>query len=159
MEFFALMIFLTVVCGGGGTLVYRSAKDEWDQTFRRAAMITRANLGSKRDKQALEIASSIPSDTSDKKAMEAWTNAYTGKTKDLVLVDANIHTIVRSWNELNDDRHEGIQERWFWECSCGTKEWRKLPESSKNAARRHIKLYGGRNEDGVKDQGWLRGVR
>lgn len=159
MEFFAVMVFLTVILGGAGSAVYFPARDEWNKTFARAAMITRANLGSKRDQQMLQISASIPADTSDEKAMEAWTNAYTGKTTDLVLASENIHTIVKSWNELNDDRHEGIQERWFWECSCGTKEWRKLPESSKNAARRHIKLYGGRNAEGVKDQGWLRGVR
>jgi hypothetical protein len=158
MEFIVLIMVMIVLAGGGAT-IYLPAKDEWNKTFARAAMITRANLGSKKDKLELEMLDTMPL-SGDKEALEIWQAQYEGrKSTELVIANKNAHVIVKSWNELNDDRHEGIQERWFWECSCGIKEWRKLPESSKNAARRHLKLYGGRNDAGVKDQGWLRGVR
>jgi hypothetical protein len=153
MEIFGLMILLSVL---GGT-IYLPAREDWNKTFQRAAQIMRANMTGK----AIQPQLGTKPPASATHELAVWQAQFDGKSasKEILLADKNYHTIIRSWNELNDNRMEGVTERWYWECSCEVKEHRKTAEASKNAARRHLKLYGGRNEEGVKNEGWLRGVK
>jgi hypothetical protein len=151
----ALAIFFGTIfgIGGLGALVYIPAKDDWNKLFARAAQIGRANLGSKNSRLGLEFQSKP---VSNQLAVRDWQAEYEGR-KELALVNQEFHVIVRSWNEINDNYYEGVEERWFWECACGEKQHRKNKEAGRNSARRHLELMGGRNEAGVRDEGWLRG--
>lgn len=136
-----------------GALVYIPAREEWNKLFIRAAQIGRANLGSKSSRLGLEFQSKP---VSNALAVRDWQAEYEGK-KELAIVNKEYHVIVRSWNEINDNYYDGVEERWFWECACGEKQHRKNKEAGKNSARRHLELMGGRNEEGVRDENWLRG--
>lgn len=149
-------LMLTIIMG---SVVYFPARLEWNDTFKRAALITRSNLGSKSAKKELvqeQMAlNPYEGDPGDKKAMALWEAQFEGK--ELVLADQNIHRIVNSWNELHQTAYDDQpKERWFWECSCGEKESRLVSEAARQAAKRHMKLYNGRNEEGVRNVGWLR---
>lgn len=150
---FAIFLGTSAGVGGLGTLIYRAAKDDFDALFKRAAQITRANLGSKTARLGLDF---NHKPTSNALAVRDWEAEYTGR-KELAIATGNLHTIVRSWNEINDNYYDGVEERWFWECACGEKQHRKNKEAGKNSARRHLELMGGRNEQGVRDEGWLSG--
>jgi hypothetical protein len=151
----ALAIFFGTLfgIGGIGTLVYRASPEDWNKLFARAAQIGRANLGSKSSRLGLEFQSKP---ISNQLAVRDWEAEYLGK-KELALVNKEYHVIVRSWNEINDNYYDGVEERWFWECACGEKQHRKNKEAGRNSARRHLELMGGRNEQGVRDENWLRG--
>lgn len=156
MEFiigFALFLGITGGVTGLGTLIYKAAPEDWNQLFKRAAQVGRANLGSKSSRLGLEFQSKP---VSNELAKRDWEAEYTGK-KELAIATGNLHVIVRSWNEINDNYYEGVEERWFWECACGEKQHRKNKEAGRNSARRHLELMGGRNEQGVRDENWLRG--
>lgn len=151
----AIAIFLGTVLGIGGlgTLVYLPARDDWNKLFQRAAQIGRANLGTKSSRMGLTFQSKP---ASNELAKRDWEAEYQGK-KELALANQDFHVIVRSWNEINDNYYEGVEERWFWECACGEKQHRKNKEAGFNSARRHLQLMGGRNEQGIRDENWLRG--
>lgn len=155
MELVALAIFFGTVLGIGGlgALVYIPAKDDWNKLFARTAQIARANLGTKSSRLGLEFQSKP---VSNELAVRDWQAEYEGK-KELAIVNKEYHVIVRSWNEINDNYYDGVEERWYWECACGEKQHRKNKEAGKNSARRHLELMGGRNEEGVRDENWLRG--
>lgn len=160
MEVIFLIIgAVTLLTGGLGTVVYKSAPDEWRKTFARAAFVTRANLAIKTGNAPVEVMASINAGTPNDQAIELWEQQYTGKGE-IMLVNKDLHYISKSWNELSSpDSYSGyVNEQWWWECNCGEKEHRKNKEAAKNSARRHIQLYGGRNSEGVREQGWLRKV-
>lgn len=151
----ALAIFFGTIfgIGGLGTLVYKAAPEDFNKLFARAAQIGRANLGTKSSRLGLEFQSKP---IGNELAKRDWEAEYLGK-KELAIANQEYHVIVRSWNEINDNYYDGIEERWFWECACGEKQHRKNKEAGRNSARRHLELMGGRNEQGVRDEGWLRG--
>jgi len=154
MEIVLAIFFGTLLSVGGlGGLIYVKAKDDWNALFKRAAQIGRANLGTKSARLGLEFQKKP---ISNELAVRDWEAEYQGK-KELAIANREFHVIVRSWNEINDNYYDGIEERWFWECACGEKQHRKNKEAGRNSARRHLELMGGRNEEGVRDEGWLRG--
>lgn len=150
-----LPTLLAIMCG----VVYLPARVEWNDTFKRGALIARANMGSKKSKKALAqeklALNPRPEGDNNAVAVAEWTAKFTGQ--ELVLLVEDDHRIVKSWNELKQTEYSPQPEvRWFWECACGEKESRKTKDAAKQSARRHMILYQGRNKDLVKDQGWLK---
>lgn len=156
MIFVFLFVFLPVILG---SVVYFPARLEWNDTFKRAALIAKANLGSNKSQAVLaeEKMALNPyiGDPDDKVAMAVWESQFTGK--ELMLVTKDAHTIVKSWNALEQTPYDEFPvERWYWECACGESESRKVKEASKAAAKRHLALYKGRNKDDIREIGWLK---
>lgn len=154
-----VLIFLGITLGGLlgvgglGSIIYFPARKEWNLLFKRAAEIGRANLSLPSKRQNLEFKSTKEL---NRIAKDDWEAQYEGK-KELALANEVYHTIVRSWNEVEDNYYDGNTEKWFWECQCGLKEFRKNKDAGRNSARRHIELMGGRDENGIRNQGWLTG--
>lgn len=156
---FFFYVILPVLIIGGVVGTFKAAPTEMSDLVKRGALIARANLGSAKSKTVLAkeklALNPYTGDKDDKQALAAWQSQFDGK--ELVLLSKDNHRIINSWNELSENMYEDQPiERWYWECNCGEKDWRKTKEASSNAARRHQKLYGGRDDAGVKDVGWLR---
>lgn len=165
--FVILPAMLMVIGGVGYKSLTPRTKLEVDATIKRAAMVTRANLGSTKAKTKLVVEKAAldpyTGAADDERAKAEWTAKFSGQ--ELVLLNKNAHTIVKSWSELyqSKESHPGYavkepEVRWHWECSCGETESRKTTDAAKMSAKRHVKLFGGRDDAGIKDHGWLRGV-
>lgn len=152
---YMLPVLLTVA----GLTVYLPARQDWNETFKRAALVARANLGSTKSKKVLAeeklALNPYTGPEGDDEAKAQWEAKFTGQ--ELMLINKDEHRIERSWNQLEKSEYDTHPHpRWWWECSCGEKESRKTKDASKQSAKRHLLLYSGRNKDQVKDVGWLR---
>lgn len=150
-----LPLLVTTVLG----IVYVPARLEWNDTFKRAALIAKANLGSRKAEEVLtrEKIALTPyiGDPDDKVAKLAWESQFSGK--EIAVINKDAHYIAESYNKLVQGPYDDHPiERWFWKCACGEAEDRKSPDAAKQSAKRHLALYRGRNSDHVKDQGWLK---
>lgn len=156
---FAGIVTVGGLTGWGGRAIYRSSPDEWNKTFARAAFVIRSNLGGK-DNGNVMITQGMSKSAKNAIELANFQNTLEGKqaAKELVLADKSLHVIIGSWNELHHNYMEGNEERWFWECNCGVKEHRKTKEAAKYAAQKHIRVFGGRDENNVKEVGWLKRV-
>lgn len=150
------LIALGLIALGGatGSAIYFPARKEWNETFRRAAKTAGTNLGigGRKNEQ-----SSLGAPQSKKEIEQmftaGWTEEFNGGSA-VAVIDKNRHVIVKSWSAIKETYDSGQQERWHWQCSCGETDSHVVKQTATYHAIRHVTLWQGRDEKGVKENNW-----
>lgn len=145
------IIFGLLGSGMLGGVIYLPARHEWNDTFTGVRDRMRSQI---RAKNAVALSKNNTKAILNKQAIADWDSQYTGSTA-LVVIDPSVHGIVKSWEKLEEHHYDGYQQRWYWECLCGKSDYHLDKNKAKIQARSHIVLMDGRNEEGIRAEGWL----